>query len=216
MSIALDHVFVLCEPGAPEGDALVRAGLREGSRNAHPGQGTANRRFFFSNAYLELLWVTDAREAQSEGARATRLYDRWVGRGGACSPFGIVLRPTDEGGPPFPTWPYRPLYLPRDVAIDVAVGTALTEPEYFHLGFARGPQRGGREPAAHGIPAESVRTLRIDVPGPEPASAAARAVAAAGIASFQSGRPHFLEIVFDGGGASLLDLRPELPLALRY
>jgi hypothetical protein len=28
----------------------------EDSSNTHPGQGTANRQFFFNNAYLELLW----------------------------------------------------------------------------------------------------------------------------------------------------------------
>ena len=29
---------------------LIRLGLREGSPNQHPGQGTANRRFFFANS----------------------------------------------------------------------------------------------------------------------------------------------------------------------
>jgi hypothetical protein len=63
MAFQLDHVFILCDRGAPEADALVRLGIREGSGNTHPGQGTACRRFFFSNVYLELLWVEDAAEA---------------------------------------------------------------------------------------------------------------------------------------------------------
>ena len=60
MKAELDHVFVCCSAGGPEADALRRAGLSEGSPNTHPGQGTECRRFFFSNAYLELLWVSDA------------------------------------------------------------------------------------------------------------------------------------------------------------
>jgi len=50
LSFAIDHVFVMCSPGAPEAAALIRAGLTEGSANTHPGQGTANRRFFFRDA----------------------------------------------------------------------------------------------------------------------------------------------------------------------
>lgn len=50
---AIDHLFVCCAPGAPEADTLVGLGFHEGSGNTHPGQGTANRRFFFRNAYLE-------------------------------------------------------------------------------------------------------------------------------------------------------------------
>ena len=66
----LDHVFVMCDVGAPEAAALHALGLREGSPNTHPGQGTACRRFFFGNAYLELVWVTDAAEAQAPARRA--------------------------------------------------------------------------------------------------------------------------------------------------
>ena len=46
MSLELDHVFVNTAPGAPEADQLLSFGLVEGSSNVHPGQGTANRRFF--------------------------------------------------------------------------------------------------------------------------------------------------------------------------
>ena len=43
----LDHIFIRARPGAPEAEALKAFGLTEGSPNRHPGQGTANRRFFF-------------------------------------------------------------------------------------------------------------------------------------------------------------------------
>src|SRR5215207_3796823 len=131
MALELDHVFICCSPGAPEADALVRLGLSEGSRNTHPGQGTANRRILFGNAFLELLWVSEPLEARSEQTRRTRLWERWSQRAlGAC-PFGIVFRPTGTNvePAPFATWAYRPNYLPPAVAIEFAEGVPLEEPE---------------------------------------------------------------------------------------
>jgi hypothetical protein len=77
MGIELDHLFVCTAPGAPEAEKLVQVGLREGVPNNHPGQGTANRRFDFVNAMIELIWVSDAKEAQSPRARRTLLWERW-------------------------------------------------------------------------------------------------------------------------------------------
>ena len=64
----------------PEAEYLTRLGLIEGLPNVHPGQGTANRRFFFENAMLELLWVEHPGEAQNEQTAPTKLWDRWSGR----------------------------------------------------------------------------------------------------------------------------------------
>src|SRR3954465_7960291 len=123
MASEFDHVFICVSVGGKEADALATCGLTEGTGNTHPGQGTACRRFFFANAYLELLWVVDSTEAGSEPARRTRLLDRWaLRRAGAC-PFGVILRPSVdalETRPPFPTWSYTPPYLPAGLVIDVA------------------------------------------------------------------------------------------------
>ncbi|MFP4441235.1 MAG: hypothetical protein ACLFVO_28720 [Chloroflexaceae bacterium] len=51
----LDHLFVTLPPEAPGIELVLALGLREGTRNVHPGQGTANRRIFFRNAMLEFL-----------------------------------------------------------------------------------------------------------------------------------------------------------------
>jgi hypothetical protein len=55
----LDHLFIRVEVNAREAEHLVEFGLNEGAPNVHSGQGTANRRFFFHNVMLELLWVHD-------------------------------------------------------------------------------------------------------------------------------------------------------------
>ena len=97
MRIELDHLFVCTAAGAPEAEKLLQVGLREGVPNQHPGQGTANRRFDFVNAMIELVWVSDAKEAQSPRARRTLLWERWSGRAVDASPFGICLRPANSG-----------------------------------------------------------------------------------------------------------------------
>jgi Glyoxalase-like domain len=63
MALELDHLFIFTSVGAREVEQLLKFGLTEGEPNTHPGQGTACRRFFFHNAYLEFLWVHDEQEA---------------------------------------------------------------------------------------------------------------------------------------------------------
>src|SRR6516162_5213088 len=108
----IDHVLIFTSLGAPEAERLIAFGLFEGTPNRHPGQGTANRRFFFQNAFLEFLWVEAPSETQSLLVRRTALWERWSRRGRGASPFGIGFRPepgaVDEL--PFPGWEYRPPY----------------------------------------------------------------------------------------------------------
>ena len=84
----LDHIFVLCEPGAPEADELLAAGFVEGQGYVHRGQGTANRVFFFQDFYLEFLWVHDEAEARSSVTAPTQLWERWSQRQYGASSFG--------------------------------------------------------------------------------------------------------------------------------
>jgi hypothetical protein len=218
--VELDHAFILCAVGAPEAVALSRLGLKEGSTNAHPGQGTASRRFFFRNAYVELLWVCDEREARSELVQRTRLWERWSLRGQGACPFGIVLRPAGDargGQPPFPTWAYAPSYLPAGLAIEVAVDTPLNEPEFFYLGFQRGRARGAQEPIVHAIAAAEITGLRIGIPVPGPQSMAARSAEAGGVLSFNASSEYVLGLTFDGAVAGkTADLRADLPLVMHW
>jgi hypothetical protein len=215
----LDHVFILCDEGAPEAEALLRIGVREGTGNTHPGQGTACRRFFFANAYLELLWVVDSAEAGSEPARRTRLLDRWaLRRAGAC-PFGLILRPSVdslETRPTFPTWLYTPPYLPAGLVIDVADGTPLVEPAVFHMALQRGRGRSAEQPIDHDPPLRTVSRVSIDGPLPSERSAARGALEAIPAFAFVDAPAYLLTLDFSTAPAALADLRPALPLVLRW
>ena len=215
----LDHVFILCDAGAPEADALPRIGIREGAGNTHPGQGTACRRFFFANAYLELLWVDDAAGAGSEPAKRTRLLDRWaLRRAGAC-PFGVIVRPSTgsvEARPPFPAWRYTPPYLPAGLAIDVADGTPLAEPAVFHMAVQRGRGRSSAQPIDHEPPLRTVSRVSIEGPLPSEPSAARRALEGTGVFAFAEASAYLLTLDFSAAPEAVADLRPGLPLVLRW
>jgi hypothetical protein len=224
VAIELDHLFIMTAAGAPEAERLVEFGLVEGAPNTHPGQGTANRRFFFNNAFLELVWVADATEAQSELVRRTGLWERWAGRSGGASPFGVGLRPAGEqGGPiPIPTWEYRPPYLPDPLAIQMGENSDLaTEPLVFYLAFGRRadgfpPQR--RQPLEHPAGLRTITRVKISGPRHAAPSATLRAAEAAcpGL-SFAVADEPVLEIGFDDDKrGELADFRPDLPLVFGW
>jgi hypothetical protein len=215
VAIEIDHAFVGCRPGAPEADALLRSGFVEGSRNTHPGQGTANRRFFFENFMLELIWIVDPAEATSERTVRTRLWERCSHPGTADSPFGILFRSDAEGSPPpFQTWAYFPAYLPAGTAIEFAEGTTLQEPELIYLPFLRST-RTTTEPTQQRLPFQWLRSIEVGVRNAAGLSNAALATQRLGqVRYFESDRP-LLELHFEGTATATADLRPTLPLVLR-
>src|SRR5262249_6109280 len=172
----------------------------EGAGNMHPGQGTANRRFFFANAYLELLWVCDPQEAQSEAVYRTQLWERWFHRHSGACPIGLVYRPGSAGKepPPFPCWSYRPAYLAQGLSIDVGQGIPLGEPQLFYLPVVRSPSQARTQPVTHpaGIGLITRATVSISH-GREPSATLARAVES-GLLSLNLGPEYLLELGFEG------------------
>jgi hypothetical protein len=176
MPIGLDHIFVCCATGGPEAAELIALGLTEGSSNTHPGQGTANRRFFFHGGFIELLWVSNPSEAQSELSSRTRLWARWSDRATSACPFGIAFSPSgaDVPSPPFATWPYRPAYLPADKPILFAEDTPLREPELFYLAWPNPQASATHQPKVHRAPLLRLRSVSVGLPWQKPLSRAAR------------------------------------------
>ncbi len=199
--------------GAPEAERLIELGLVEGPRNTHPGQGTANRRFFFANGMLELIWVADEAEAQSEMARPTLLSERWSKHTSGASPFGVILRPGDgDATPPFAGWNYSPPYFGGSRGLHIA-NTGIEEPmwAYFNIAHRRDyEQRFVEHPAGFreitGFALESPTALWSD---------AARNLTQSGVLNVREGAAHLLEIEFDRAWrGEAWDLRPLLPLRL--
>ncbi|SFU52855.1 VOC family protein [Pseudoduganella namucuonensis] len=216
----VDHVFIRAGVGAPEADLLRVFGLSEGTGNRHPGQGTANRRFFFRNAFIELLWIADEREIVSESTRPTGLHERLSGTRGV-SPFGICFRPSGSETPaPFPAWAYRPAYLPAGMSIDIGRDVPPSEPMWFFLSNGAPPVEAPperRQALEHAAGLREITSLTVTMPGAEGGSAAALAAVESGAVSIREGGRHLIEIGFDHEVRGLAhDFRPALPLLFRY
>lgn len=209
MALQLHHVFVCTSEGAPEARALLDAGLVEGSSNIHPGQGTANRRFFFESGFLELFWVHDEREAKLPLSAPTKLWDRWVGRGKTTSPFGLCFSSTDGVSSPLPfaTWEYRPDYLPRDRCFLFADDLPLSEPEVFILSWPQGQSSPATEPTKHRLGLREMRSVSVGLPDPTSISSTLRAIRDAGLVNIHRSNTPGLVIEF----ASQNDIQQGVP-----
>jgi hypothetical protein len=218
----LDHLFICTSIGAVAADRLIQFGLTEGPPNAHAGQGTANRRFFFGNAFLELLWVHDPAEAQSEATRPTHLWSRWAGRDGRTCPFGLCLRSTgNDFKPLFPTWDYRPRYLPQPLSIGIGRNADVLEELFLcYLTFAQRPDSypvSRRPPLGHAAGVREITGVEIVAPPGNGYSSELQAVIDAGLVKMRVGAGHLLEIAFDGESQrQRADFRPDLPLIFRW
>jgi hypothetical protein len=215
MRIELDHLFVCTAPGAPEAEQLIQFGLHEGPPNQHPGQGTTNRRFAFSNAMIELLWVSDVRKAQSQETKRTLLWERWYGRTDRACPFGICLRSVDseDTEPPFFSWEYRPSYLPDPLVIHIGEA-GIDEPMWVYLSFMRGLHR-EEWFIEHPIGIREITGLTLNTPVPLH-SQASQKVIENGILKTRLGETPLLEVEFDSTCRKKhVDFRPHLPLVFQ-
>ena len=213
MALVLHHVFIMSAPGAPEAEALIQRGFLEGSRSAHPGQGTSSRRFFFDNFMLELLWVEDPSEAQSAQTRRTRLWDRWAARERA-NPFGILFSAQSEpvASAPFPAWDYQPPYLQPGARIEIAEGTHLQEPELSYVPHPRATGLHGNEPITR---IGTITGVSVGLPGIAHLSAASQRAREAGLLTYFESVLPVLEVHFLSAAHNVIDLRPILPLIFR-
>jgi Glyoxalase-like domain len=218
MPIELDHIFVWASPGGEEARVLAKFGLSEGTPNTHPGQGTACRRFFFRNAYLELLWVTDPAEAQSATIRPTHLWERWNARSTGC-PFGLCFRPgtEDDGSIPFPTWEYRPPYLPESLSFHAGTNAGmLNEPVLFYLPFSRRPDSQStprKQVMEHAAGLRELTRIELVSPHGDTLSPAFEPLLSTGVVRRRDGAGYVVELGFDGETKGrVVDFRPVVPI----
>jgi len=224
MAFEIDHVFICTEVGGPEAEYLKSFGLTEGKPNTHPGQGTACRRFFFANAYLELLWVQSPIEAQSQQSCRTRLWERWSGRKGGACPFGICVRPAaghQRCEFPFAIWDYRPSYMPPGVSLGIAKSSeTITEPFLCYLQSAQRPDgyaTDRQQPLRNAAGLREITRVRMMSPKVQRLSPEFQAAVDAKLLDSDFGERHCLELGFDREKQErIADFRPDLPLVFRW
>ena len=208
----LDHIFIMTEPGAAIAKELIDIGLVEGTSNTHPGQGTANRRFFLNGFTIEFLYIDDANEAQTGAGKDLKLYQR--SRVANASPFGIVVRvPEKTQTPAFPHWLYFPDYFKGVMSFHVGENSEqLEEP----LCICMPPQL----PKASNIPDELLNSdwtltqVEIDLPVPHPSPTLQCFEILDGL-TLQYNKPHHLALTInDRKSGNEVHLTPRLPVSL--
>jgi hypothetical protein len=213
----VDHVFLATSKGGPEVEHLVAAGFAEGPPNTHAGQGTACRRIFFENGYLELIWLEDSEEASSPLVERTGLAFRAAGQEGA-SRIGICLRPREGSTQTLPvrTWPYRPPYLPAGMAIPMATSSSVHDEPLLFFVPSGAEGRGSQDPG-HPNGARAFTRIGISLPGARSPSPELAWLAGSGCVHVEGGGAEAMSIELDHGAQGMrLDVSMPTPLHLSW
>lgn len=215
MNLTLDHVFILVKPKAQVADALLELGWQEGAGNIHPGQGTANRRFYFANGMVEFLWVRDADEANSGPGRDLRFPVR--SQDPQASPFGAIFVPHHQpvgSEMPFPGWHYQPDYFPAPKGFHVGANSEnLLEPLFFYFPF-HNPGVPRPQPKRN---SERMTKVAISTPSTDTQGELALVSECDRLSVQQSASEHLMEITLDDHALGRSqDFRPAMPLILHW
>ena len=151
----IDHIFIFSNKKGKEADELVEFGLTEGSSRLHPGQGTTNRKFYFDNFFLEILWVVNEDEIRSALTAKTKLWERSQFEKNGNSRFGLCLVNSESTDSLFEmSEVYEPNYFPKGISIDI-----ITNEQNPNLPWTfRLPYRGGKK--EHNEPIEHLNGIK--------------------------------------------------------
>ena len=144
---------------------MLEFGLVEGSNRIHIGQGTTNRKFYFENFFLEIVWVTDEKEIKSDLVSPTKLWERSTFDVNQSSPFGLCLVNTDDTNVLFSdSVKYQPMYFPAGLEIEF-----LTNEDYAYLPWTfRLPFKGSKkkvdEPTNHRYNLDRLTNAEFTIP----------------------------------------------------
>ena len=216
--LRFDHLFLLVSRDAPERAALERAGFRvDPAVNRHDGSGTASVMAEFEDGFIELMWVDPTVPVAPGGERAVEKFRQRVDwRTSGWSPFGINLSRRTAGVDPvypFPTWSIALPWMEPGTSIVVLTSRDDTKSPSVSVHPHATKQAAGKHPNG----AKRMTNVRIVAPRdyePVPAMLYARD---RGLIELGKGDAWCAEITFDGGKHhERKDLRPELPLVVRY
>ena len=146
----IDHIFIFTDKNGKVADDLVDFGLTEGSNRIHVGQGTTNRKFYFDNFFLEILWVHNENEIKSDKTKPMGLWQRAEYKTNHFSPFGLCIVNSDDTEKTFEkAFRYQPDYFPQGMEIEIIKNENQSDlPWTFRLPF-KGQKKHENEPTKH-------------------------------------------------------------------
>ncbi len=223
--LEFDHVWIMVSPNAPERAALERAGFQISPNiNQHEGQGTASITIEFQNAFLELMWPDSTVPVAPGLERAAEKFrQRMLWRTSGWCPIGIGFRRTAQSDDtwPFPTWFVTAPWLPADSAIEMLTPRDDTRsPSLFISPRALADVRQQAARASlyhHPIGVHRVSGIRLVSPKTYQPIEPLSYLQKLHVIGVEQGEEWLVELTFDGGKRKESnDLRPDLPLVIRY
>jgi Glyoxalase-like domain len=223
--IEFDHIWVTVSPNAPERTALERAGFQiSPDINRHDGQGTASITVEFQNSYLELIWPDSTVSVEPGLERAAEKFrQRMLWRSSGWCPIGVGLRrtaPTKEPLP-FSTWSWTADWMPKGSAMEMLTPRDDTRSPALFLepqALTNGDEQLKRASRFHhSIGVQRITSVRLISPKTYKPIEALAFLQKHGVLKNESGDEWLAELTFDGGKEHRTkDLRPDLPLVVRY
>ena len=223
--LEFDHVWIMVSPNAPERAALERAGFEiSPDVNKHEGQGTASITVEFENAFLELTSL-DATVPVAPGLERVveKFRQRMLWRTSGWCPFGIGFRRVKQSNDalPFPTWFVTAAWLPEGAAIEMLTPRDDTRsPSLFISPRAlsdTAEQAARASRFRHPIGVHRVTGIRLVSPKTYEPIEPLKYMQKQQVLGVDRGDGWLVEMTFDGGKEKKWkDLRPDLPLFIRY
>jgi hypothetical protein len=146
----IDHIFISSRNSGIEANQLLNSGFLEGSNRIHPGQGTRNRKFYFQNFFLEILWENDPMELESELIKKTGLRERVKFWESGFSRFGLGLENNEKSDVLFGSCEYyQPVYFPVGNRFEILPNRENSGLPWTFRGPFRGAKSNHTEPIEH-------------------------------------------------------------------
>jgi|TARA_R110002050_G_scaffold295192_1_gene453744 hypothetical protein len=116
----IHHLFIFTNNIDDLIQELLTLGFKEGSNRVHKGQGTSNRKIYFENFFIELIYISNEQEIKKDICINSGLTRRAYYKQNQASPFGICLFDKKKFENLFKNaYKYKPEYLPDNMEIDV-------------------------------------------------------------------------------------------------
>lgn len=211
----IDHIFIFSSNQGKETDDLVDFGFTEGSNRVHPGQGTVNRKIYFENFFLEIVWVHKEAEIRSENVATTKLWERSNFINNGYSPFGLGFVNTPDTDKLFKhAIRYQPEYFPAGTSFEILTNELNPcLPWTFRMPLS-GPKK-QIEPIDHANGIRKLTRAIFEMPTMEGTEFTSMLEANAQV-KFRQGSKNTLILEFDAGRNRQLKKFDKLNLVIRY
>jgi hypothetical protein len=223
--IEFDHVWIMVSPNAPERAALERAELQISKEvNHHEGTGTSSITVEFENSYLELMWLDPAVPVAPGLERAAEKYrQRMPWRTSGWSPVGLGFRRTTASNDalPFPTWSWTAEWMPKGSSMEMLTPRDDTRSPALFIEPRALTDTGKQAQRAlvyhHPIGVHRATAVRLVSPKTYRLIEPLTYLQKMRVLDLAEGAEWLVELTFDGGKEKKSkDLRPDLPIVIRY